>query len=239
MPRVVTPALVLRYADYSDSSRMLTLLTPETGLLDVLAQGCRRAKSPLMNATEVFTSGEFTLYEKNGRYTMEQCAITDSFFALREDYDRLVHAVYWTKLIETGAQSDAPADDIFHLALKALAYMCYSDLPPELITFAFEAHFMACLGYSPRVDSCVMCGVPLNGRAFFSAHHGGALCEICGGDGDEISYGARRILYRLPATRFEAFEKLIERPEWQEAARFMRRHTSARMTVPVKFIPKL
>ena len=30
-----------------------------------------------------------------------------------------------------------------------------------MLTFAFEAHFMALSGYPPRVDSCVLCGRPI------------------------------------------------------------------------------
>ena len=83
--RIVTGALVIRHADYGDSNRMVTLITPKYGKIEAVARGCRRLKSPIVNAAELFTSGEYTLFERNGRYSIEQCQISESFFALRQD----------------------------------------------------------------------------------------------------------------------------------------------------------
>ena len=123
--------------------------------------------------------------------------------------------------------------------LRALAYLNFSELPPALITFAFEAHLMALEGLSPRVDSCVKCGQPLEGEARFSAAMGGAACVWCAPASPAISYGARRILYRLPATKFDAFEKLAGHPDWPEAARFFRAYLKTRLSLPEKQYPPL
>ena len=123
--------------------------------------------------------------------------------------------------------------------LRALAYLNFSELPPALITFAFEAHLMALEGLSPRVDSCVKCGQPLEGEARFSAALGGAACVWCTPASPAISYGARRILYRLPVTKFDAFEKLAEHPDWPEAARFFRAYLKTRLSLPEKQYPPL
>lgn len=237
--RLITNALVIRHADYGDYDRMVTLITPQYGRIEAVARGCRRLKSPLVNAAELFTSGEFTLFEKNGRYSIEQCQISESFFELRSNYDRLTHGVYWLRLLDALVQPDMPAEDVFLMALRALVYLNYSDLPAPLVTFAFEAHLMALEGYSPRVDSCVKCGRPLDNAARFDAVRGGAVCVGCVFDAPGISYGARRILYRLPMTRFEAFEKLHDHPDWPEAARLFRSYIAKRISIPEKFQPPL
>ncbi|MBQ7887076.1 MAG: DNA repair protein RecO, partial [Clostridia bacterium] len=64
MASLSTPALVIRRADYSEYDRMVTLFTPDYGRIDAVARGCKRPKSPLLNASEPFTSGEFQLYQK-------------------------------------------------------------------------------------------------------------------------------------------------------------------------------
>lgn len=237
--RLITNALVIRHADYGDYDRMVTLITPQYGRVEAVARGCRRLKSQIVNAAELFTSGEYTLFERNGRYSIEQCQISESFFELRSDYDRLTHGVYWLRLLDALVQPDAPAEDIFLMTLRALAYLNYSDLPAPLVTFAFEAHLMALEGYAPRVDSCVKCGRPLEDAARFDATRGGAVCVGCGFDAPGISYGARRILYRLPKTRFEAFEKLRDHPDWPEAARLFRSYIVKHISIPEKFHPPL
>ena len=48
MPSETLQAVVLRYANYRDRDRMLTLLTPDHGRVDVLSRGCRKPNSALM-----------------------------------------------------------------------------------------------------------------------------------------------------------------------------------------------
>ena len=62
MPQIVTHAVVLRRADYRENDRMLTLFSPTLGRIDAICRGCRRQKSPLMAASEVFCAGEYVLY---------------------------------------------------------------------------------------------------------------------------------------------------------------------------------
>ena len=54
MAQITTNAIVLRRADYRENDRMLTLFSPTLGRIDALARGCRRQKSPLMAASELF-----------------------------------------------------------------------------------------------------------------------------------------------------------------------------------------
>ncbi len=228
MPVLITDALVLRRADYADYDRMVTLLTPEHGRLDAVARGCRRSKSPLVNATEPFISGEFQLFRRGERYSIEQCQVREGFYELRTDYERLVHGAYWLRLLDAGVPRDVPAREIFLLALKALAHLNYAaELPAAMLTLAFEAHFMALSGYPPRVE------------ARFDARLGGAVCLSCPSHAPRISLGARRILYKLPRTRFENAPKLVESPDWPEAARLFRQYTQQRMQIPEKFLPPL
>lgn len=238
MPALSTPALVLRHADYGDYDRMVTLLTPEYGRMDAVARGCRRAKSPLVNAVEPFTSGVYQLYARRGRMSIDQCEIKESFYPLRADYDRLVHGAYWLRLLETTAVPDVPAGELFLIALKALAHLSYSDLPPALLTMAFEMHLMAQLGFAPRMDACVCCGRPVAGDARFDAALGGAVCLACPSGAPRVSNGARRIMMKLPRTQFEKVALVDGHPNWQEAARLFRGYVNRRLHQE-KFVPPL
>lgn len=238
MPSLSTPALVIRRADYSDYDRMVTLFSPVYGRLDAIARGCRRPKSPLLNACEPFTSGEFQLYQKGERFTIEQCQISESFYELRTDYDRLQHGVYWLKLLDASVMPDVPMGDLFLITLRALAHLNYSDLPPEMLTMAFEMHLMAQLGYAPRVDACQKCGQPIDGDARFDADRGGCVCLHCASPAPYISNGARRVMLKLPRTRYEQVKHLDGYPDWQEAARLFRTYVDYRL-MQQKFAPPL
>ena len=98
MGQITTNAIVLRRADYRENDRMLTLFSPTLGRIDALCRGCRRQKSPLMAASELFCSGEYVLYQARERTTVISCQIADSYYPLRADYERLSHGVYALEL---------------------------------------------------------------------------------------------------------------------------------------------
>ena len=224
-----THALVLRHADYGDYDRMVTLFSPEYGRLDAIARGCRRPKSPLINAVEPFASGEYQLYFRRERYTIDQCQIKESFYELRTDYDRLVHGVYWLKLLEATVMPQSPAPQLFLTTLRALAHLNYSQLPPPMLTMAFEMHLMAELGLSPCMNACVQCGRPVDGDARFDARQGGAVCLNCTSHAPFVHNGARRIMMKLPRTRYDQVALLEGRPDWPEAARLFRAYVDLKL----------
>ena len=95
--------IVLRHADYRENDRMLTLLTPQ-GRIDALARGCKRPKSPLLPASEVFTLGSYELFGSKEKFVVVSCMITDSFYPLREDFDKLACAAYMANVCEAAVQ---------------------------------------------------------------------------------------------------------------------------------------
>ncbi len=218
----VTDAIVLRRADYRDYDRMVTLFSPEYGRIDAVARGCRRPKSALMNASEVFCAGQYALHETGGRYSITQCEIKDSFYDLRFDYDRLVHGMYYLSLADMAALPEQGAPDVFMLLLKALAHLCYSELPVGMLTAAYEMRYMPMMGFRPLMDRCVICGSPVDGAARFDEALGGVVCDRCPSDAPRISQGARRIIYKAPLTDYAVVPKLDGHPDWPEAARLYR-----------------
>lgn len=224
-----TDAIVLRRADYRDYDRMLTLFSPEHGRIDAVARGCRRAKSALMNAAEIFSAGQYTLHERGGRYSIIQCEIKDSFFDLRYDYERLVHGMYYLSLADMAALPEQGAPDVFMLLLKALAHLTYSQLPPAMLTAAFEMRYMPLMGFRPSMDRCVICGAEVDGAARFDELLGGVVCDRCPSDAPRISQGARRIIYKAPLTDYNVVPKLDGHPDWPEAARLYRPFVARRI----------
>lgn len=236
---LVTDALVLRRCDYRDYDRMVTFLSPTCGRVEASARGVKKPKSPLINATEPFCAGEFAFAATKGGLTLSQCEIVESNYPVREDLDKLIHASYYAHLLLLAAQPMEPCPGLFQLALRALAHLSYSGLPRELITAAFEMHYMAELGLSPRMDGCLACGAPVCGAARFDAAGGGVLCPNCRGQATAISDGARRILMKAPRVAFEKVALLADRPEWPEAAAHIRRFVSHRIEQFPRQMPAL
>lgn len=217
-----TDAIVLRHANYGDYDRMVTLMSPTLGRIDAIARGSRRPKSALLGATEVFSVGQFTINTTAERHSITQAAISESYYDLRGDYDRLVGAMYCLSLADAAALPGQSCEDIFVLLLKALAHLCYSDLPVALLTACFEMRYMPLMGYRPRMERCVECGKALEGDARFDAARGGVLCDDCGRGLPRITRGARRIIWRAPQTDYATAPRLLGHADWPLAARLYR-----------------
>ncbi len=182
MPSITTPGIVLRHANYRDHDRMLTILSPHYGRLDVLSRGCRRPKSALMPASELFVHGEFVCYQQNDRATLSSCEITDTFYPLRLDPYRLTCASYMTALCAAAVQPGDDAGALYALLLKGLYYLSYeTEADPLELTTAFLLLFADATGYRPRLSRCAHCRTPLELEhgAPFDVAAGGLCCPGC------------------------------------------------------------
>lgn len=238
MPSVSTHAIVLRHVSYRDSDRMLTLFSPTMGRVDVLARGCRKQKSALCSATEVFCTGEYQLYQNRDRYTLTGCAIQESYYSLREDYDRLVHGAYMLNLCEAAIQPGEVSPELFACLLGALARLAYGepDQPLEALTAAFLLQFAQGQGYKPELDRCVQCGQALaaDQPARFDPMAGGLLCLRCGGAALLMQPQTLDFLRAVQRQGFDALRARMERPTHLQALAYMRRYMEGRLAYTIK-----
>ena len=181
MPSLTMPAIVLRYANYRDNDRMLTLLTPSRGRVEALSRGCRRPKSPLLGASELFCTGEYLMFVKGDKATITSCAIHDSFYPLRLDIDRLTCGIYLMNLCEAAAQPNEPCQELFHLLIRAISRLTYGESDWRTLACGFLLHYADLLGYKPRLNHCVKCGrrVGEEQELYFDHREGGVLCAGC------------------------------------------------------------
>ena len=181
MPSLAVNGVVLRHANYRDNDRMLTLLTPDHGRVDVLARGCRRPRSPLLSASEMFCTGEYLLFTQRDRATLTGCTIHDSFYPLRLDFDRLSYGVYLLNLCEAAAQPEQPCPELFWLLIRFLSRLSYDEPRYHSLAGAFLLHYADQLGYKPRLRHCVKCGRRLEDAepVGWDEKAGGFLCRAC------------------------------------------------------------
>ena len=87
-----TQGVVLRYTNFREADRMITLLSPDLGKISVMARGCRKPKSRFLTATELFCYGDYVLYRKGDFHIMTQANIHDSFYEIRNDIEKLSYS---------------------------------------------------------------------------------------------------------------------------------------------------
>ena len=234
MPSITTPGIVLRYANYRDHDRMLTILSPHYGRLDVLSRGCRRPKSALMPASELFVHGEFVCYHQNDRATLSSCQITDTFYPLRLDPYRLTCASYMSALCAAAVQPGEESAELYALLLKGLYYLSYeTESDPLETTTAFLLLFADVIGYRPRLSRCAHCRTPLDltNGAPFDVAAGGLCCPNC----------ASRSTYRMAVDDIRWMSETIRsglKPQKNTSAGtlfdVLRRYVEMRLETPIK-----
>ena len=181
MALITVNGIVTRYANYRDNDRILTLFTKERGLISAAARGCRRPKSKLLPASELFVSGEFVLFLNKDKYSVESCDVREPFYPLREDIDRFSAGAYMLSLINEGAAAEQPNEALMSLLMYALTFTAYSECNPLDMALCFAVRCLHTLGYSPAVTRCAACGCDLRAerKLHFSPMAGGAVCPVC------------------------------------------------------------
>ena len=181
MAYLTTQAVVLHTADYRENDRMLSLLSPARGRLDALCRGCKKPQSPLMTAAQPFTYGEYVLYQSRDRSTVTSFELIDSFYPVREDYERLRYAACMLEILHLQALPGEGSEKLFMLLVRSLKRLCYLPLEPRAVTAAFLLMDAALSGWRPQLDACVSCSQhPLSEKpVFFDIEEGGLRCRDC------------------------------------------------------------
>lgn len=90
MKTIRTKAIVLRRTNYGEADRIVQLLTPEQGVVSVMARGVRKEKSRLAGGIELFASCDITIGSGKGELGILTAARLDTFYShIMTDYDRL------------------------------------------------------------------------------------------------------------------------------------------------------
>lgn len=169
--------IVLRVTDYNDRDALLTLLTRRHGKLTAKARGLRRKNSPLTAPCQLLAYGEFTLFEYQGQYTINEAQSLELFLPLRRDLTKLSLGTYFAQVTEVLSQEDLPNPELQSLLLNCLYALANSDLPEAQIKAAFELRSACLSGYTPDLFGCHICGSQTPERFDLSA--GRLECASC------------------------------------------------------------
>lgn len=191
--------IVIRYCNYRDNDRILTLFTKERGRVDALARGCRKPKSQLLPCSELFFCGEFIVFKNRDRYIVNSCSPIETFYPIRNDVNRLSAASYISARTLEGVRPDAPNLELYSLLYHCLSFLAYSQQHHADIAICFLAKYLKNCGYQPTITACASCGSDLrkSGDLGFSPQAGGALCANCRGYSPSISTLSLEALRRI------------------------------------------
>ena len=179
-------ALVLRITDYKERDAIITLLTRDHGRMSVKVRGLRHKKSPHTAACQLLSVSEFTLFEYQGKYTVNESRSIELFQGLRRDLQKLSLATYFAQVTEAITQEELPNTDQLSLVLNSLYALSYTQESENKIKASFELKTACYAGYLPDLGGCMKCGNTYADR--FNVSAGVMECSACR---DENSTGLR------------------------------------------------
>ena len=169
--------IVLSETNYSESSKILNVLTKEYGLIGIMSKGSRNIKSKLRGVSRKLVYGTFHIYYKeDGISTLIGVDIKNSFNEILKDLTKISYASYIVDLVlQVVRQNDD--SKIYDLIIETLLKM-EEGLNPLVLTDILELKLLDYLGVSPMIDSCCICG-SVNDIITLSSDKGGYVCRNC------------------------------------------------------------
>ena len=169
--------IILSETNYSESSKILNVLTDKYGLIGIMSKGCRNLKSKLRGVSRKLLYGKFNVYYKpNGLSTLISIDVINSFSNTLTDLERISYASFILDLtIQVLRQTED--EEIFDL-LKNTLIKIEEGLSPIALTNILELKYLNYLGVSPNIDSCAICGSTKQ-IVTLSSSSGGYICKNC------------------------------------------------------------
>ncbi len=168
--------IVLSETNYSESSKILNVLTSEHGLIGIMSKGCRNMKSKLRGVSRKLVYGTFHVYYKeNGLSTLIGVDVINSFSKTMMDLERISYAAF---ILDLSLQVVRQSDDDFFSLVKDILLKIEEGFNPLVLTNIFEIKMLDYLGVRPSIDCCSLCGTDKD-IVTLSSYRGGYVCRSC------------------------------------------------------------
>lgn len=174
---------MLRSVDFSDTSRIVTFLTPDRGRLACIAKGARRPRSPLAPALDTFNRVELVYYWKDGRdvHPLAEAALLDGFDGIKSQLEKVAYASFPLELAYKVARENEPSQRLYAMLVRGFETLAHWRGDVRTQACWHVVHLLAAAGFEPAVDQCAQCGADASEARGFS-FAGGVTCPACRGD---------------------------------------------------------
>jgi len=207
-----TEATVLQIRPWSQTSHMVTWLTPDYGRIVTAVKGACRPKSAFLGQYDLFYTCDLLFYrrERDGIHAIRECSPSALREPLRRCWRSAAAAAYLADLTARVTASHQESAAVYHLlnrTLDALPSAPRHDLK-ELV-LRYEVNLLAKLGLKPNLALCPHCHTPDRQWLRFSLPSGRFACpHLAGAASGERTVALHRdirqiflnMLDRLPDT---------------------------------------
>ncbi len=196
-------AIVIRLADFSESSRVVTCFSREFGKLSAVAKGAKRPKSAFEAGLDLLSVCNIVFIRKSsgGLDILTEAQLKRRFKTIGHDITGLYAGYYVAELLDGLKEDHDPDPQLYDDAIAVLELLSTSsDVAATIIRF--ELSVLREIGQLPAWDICVRCGRPVDSAAWYGMKSslGGVVCRPCLAHEEyyhRLTAGAVAVLRRL------------------------------------------
>lgn len=148
--------IVLKGSSLKENDRLVTVLTPEYGLIRAVAPGAKKYKSSLRGRTQLFVINELLIIKGKSLDKIIQADTIYTYPGLSRDIGKLASAQYLAELSITLAVDEQPQPELYELFNEHLrrieAFTLGESVYPYLAQAVF--HLIAIAGLTPQIFNC-------------------------------------------------------------------------------------
>ena len=155
--------IILKGMPLGEADRLLTILSPEVGLIKAIAPNARKPKSMLRGRCELFMVNQFLMSKRRSLYKIDQIETIESYPKLNRNIGILAASQYLAELVLCLAFENEPQTELFSLLCEHLRRLEKMDQAESLHAHLAQAvfHLLALAGYAPQVHYCSLTQTPL------------------------------------------------------------------------------
>ncbi len=196
-----TEAIIISSMNLGEADKLVTFFSFDRGLQKGVAGNARKSFRRFGAGLESFTHCRLHLHEREHQELMriESAEILTQLPAICGDLGRAAAGAVMLELVKELAPPHEGNPAVFLLLLQVLQLLNEGERPLFLLRI-FEIKLLSLLGYQPRLDHCLSCGLQPKGDIVFVGLKGGMLCPDCmvssGSDQVKLSQGTVGFYYQ-------------------------------------------
>ena len=140
-----TEAVVLATTDFGDANRVVSFYTKEFGKIEANAYSCRRAKSPLSGAMQMFNHISLEFVRSSPVYRVHEADIIN-FYSISENLSKLAYASILFELVNKMSPIGQVDNSVFNLLLNALK--AFDKRNPRIAALISSCQFIQLSGFA-------------------------------------------------------------------------------------------
>lgn len=181
-------AVVLKTMKLGEADRIVVLFTRRHGKIRAVAKGVRRTKSRFGARLEPFMRVDLLLNEGRTFEGIRQAeSISPYAGTIISDYDAFRAANVIAEIANDLVSAEKePAEPQYQLLIGALNALARHYHHPTVVAQSYIMRAFALAGWTPRLDTCVVCDRH-DDLSYFNASAGGLMCTI------DHTPGSRRV----------------------------------------------